>query len=193
MIARTYNKSLKNGSNTFKEYVWFVLKESLKHTRFVCLVDVIIKRSIIKFRCPLEYQKVKTHVTIAIRNPPIYSTIFPIRWLENYYVLDNTTRGGSQFQCPYRIEDSSSALIVKRCSKAFLSTLRAKLPTSIRSWRYFPFRIDIYIKNWYRTPKIVPPRFSLLQCTWQNLTPAEGYTRSGIPGYPFWRVTPPIM
>ena len=55
------------------------------------------------------------------------------------------------------------------------------------SYRY------IYIKNWYRTPKIVPSRFSLLQCTWQNLTPAEGYTRSGIPGYPFWRVTPPIM
>ena len=29
--------------------------------------------------------------------------------------------------------------------------------------------------------------------TWQNLTPAERVTRSGRPGYPPWRVTPPIM
>ena len=28
--------------------------------------------------------------------------------------------------------------------------------------------------------------------TWQNLTPAERVTRSGRPGYPPWRVTPPI-
>ena len=29
--------------------------------------------------------------------------------------------------------------------------------------------------------------------TWQNLTPAGRVTRSGRPGYPPWRVTPPIM
>ena len=29
--------------------------------------------------------------------------------------------------------------------------------------------------------------------TWQNLTPAQRVTRSGRPGYPPWRVTPPIM
>ena len=29
--------------------------------------------------------------------------------------------------------------------------------------------------------------------TWQNLTPAERVTRSGRPGYPPRRVTPPIM
>ena len=29
--------------------------------------------------------------------------------------------------------------------------------------------------------------------TWQNLTPAERVTRSSRPGYPPWRVTPPIM
>ena len=29
--------------------------------------------------------------------------------------------------------------------------------------------------------------------TWQNLIPAERVTRSGRPGYPPWRVTPPIM
>ena len=28
---------------------------------------------------------------------------------------------------------------------------------------------------------------------WQNLTPAERVTRCGRPGYPPWRVTPPIM
>ena len=29
--------------------------------------------------------------------------------------------------------------------------------------------------------------------TWQNLTPDERLARSGRPGYPPWRVTPPIM
>ena len=29
--------------------------------------------------------------------------------------------------------------------------------------------------------------------TWQNLTPAARVTRSGRPGYPPWRVTPPVM
>lgn len=104
-------------------------------------------------------------------NSKLYSTIFPKRCrLEKYKVLDNTTRGGLQFQCPYCIEDSSSTLMVNRYSKDFLSILRAKAPTSIRSWRYCSF-LSIYTKlvqnsencstkilpiNYYRTNHCFP-------------------------------------
>ena len=148
-------------------------------------------------------------------NSKLYSTIFPKRCrLEKYKVLDNTTRGGLQFQCPYCIEDSSSALMVNRYSKDFLSILRAKAPTSIRSWRYFSFRsiytklvqnsencstkilpinyweqrprqafavedifpFVVYIQNWYRTPKTVQPRFSLLTIIEQTIVFRLAYT-----------------
>ena len=44
---------------------------------------------------------------------------------------------------------------------------------------------------------LIPPRLGglphLETFTWQNLTLAERVTWSGRPGYPPWRVTPPIM
>ena len=45
-------------------------------------------------------------------------------------------------------------------------------------------------------PRIRPRLGRLLHLEtfpWQNLTPAKRVTRSGRPGYPPWRVTPPIM
>lgn len=51
-------------------------KNGIKHTRLVCLVDVIIKRSISKFICPLEYQ-VETHFTTAIPTQNYIPRFFP--------------------------------------------------------------------------------------------------------------------
>ena len=68
MTTKKYNKSLKNGSNSLKEYnviCDLFQKKGVKHTRFACLVDVIIKRSISKFRYPLEYQ-VKIKLTLQL-------------------------------------------------------------------------------------------------------------------------------
>ena len=55
---------------------------------------------------------------------------------------------------------------------------------------YMVTRLGVVKKNNHRLHAILP---HLETFTWQNLTPAERVTQSGRPGYPPWRVTPPII